>query len=433
MKGLRIVPSYLEGKINIPPSKSISHRAIIGAGLSEGKSVIHNVIISEDIMATLEGMKALGMEIVDISDDNIDGNKKLILKGTNHIGIKKEMINCKESGSTLRFLLPIATLGDEEVTFVGEGRLIERPLNTYYNIFSDQNIYYTNVKGKLPLTIKGKIKPGIYEVEGDISSQFITGLMFALPLLENNSKILVTKELESRAYVALTIDMLNRFSIDIDNNNYKEFYIRGKQTYKSIEYKVEGDFSQAAFWIVAGILNGSIKCSNINEDSLQGDKIIIDLVKKMGGNIDIENANIIAKNSSTSGITINVSQCPDLVPILAVLGSLSDGITRITNGKRLRIKESDRLSAIATELKKLGADIVELEDGLVIRGKKFLKGGLVDSWNDHRIAMALAIASIKCVEPIYLTNYDAVNKSYPRFWDDFKMLGGKISEWNMGE
>ena len=433
MKGIRIIPSSLNGEVSIPPSKSISHRAIICAGLSEGISNISNIVFSDDITATFKGMEAFGIEVTNISDDYVHGNKKITINGSKELNILNKTIDCKESGSTLRFLIPIACFSGKEVTFLGKGKLVERPLDTYYKIFDKQNIRYNNTDGKLPLTIRGRIKPDVFEIEGNISSQFITGLMFVLPLLSGASRIVVNSKLESKGYVDLTIDVLKRFSVFIENNNYKEFYIKGNQKYESIDYVVEGDFSQAAFWIVAGLLNGGIKCTNIDIDSLQGDKVILDIVKSMGGELKICDNSIKINKSITKGTTIDASQCPDLVPILAVLGSLSVGTTKITNAKRLRIKESDRLKAIATELNKLGADIEELEDGLVIKGKEQLRGGIVDSWNDHRIAMALAIASTRCTAPVYLTSYDSVKKSYPTFWDDFKMLGGNFNEWILGK
>ncbi len=401
MKSVIINPSKLTGEIRIPPSKSISHRAIICGGLSEGPSNIKNIIFSDDIIATLEGMKSFGVKVEGIEED-------------------------PESGSTLRFLIPMAGLLGDEVIFTGRGKLVERPLETYYKIFREQDIEYKNDNGKLPLSVRGTLKPGTFRVKGNISSQFITGLMFVLPLLEGDSRIEITTELESKGYVDLTIEALKKFSIEIENNDYKEFFIRGNQKYINKDYRVEGDFSQAAFWIVAGTIGSSIKCTDLNINSLQGDRVILDIVKEMGGTISADSNIIEISPSRTKGTIIDAAQCPDLVPVLAVLGALSSGITKIINAERLRIKESDRLRAIATELNKLGGDVRELEDGLIIKGKENLKGGVVDSWNDHRIAMALAIASIKCTEPVTITNSDAVKKSYPQFWRDFVKLGGEI-------
>jgi 3-phosphoshikimate 1-carboxyvinyltransferase len=287
--------------------------------------------------------------------------------------------------------------------------------------------------GNLPLNIEGQFKPGNFAIEGNISSQFISGLLFSLPLLDGDSKIIITTNLESKGYVDLTLDMLNRYGIEIINNGYKEFIIKGNQRYKGRDYRVEGDYSQAAFWLVGGILGEEITSRNLNLESLQGDRVIIDIINKMGGTITLDETFIKTIASNTKGIIIDASQCPDLVPVLAVLAALSNGQTKIVNAARVRIKESDRLNAIATELNKLGADVREFDDGLVINGKDSLIGGVVDSWNDHRIAMALAIASIKCKDEIIIKNSEAVKKSYPHFWEDFKKLGGKIDEFNMGK
>lgn len=427
MKCIKIEPNFLRGKLNIPPSKSLCHRAIIGASLTNEESIIHNMIFSEDIVSTCEGMKILGSKI-----DRID-DSSLIIKGNKPLGLNEETIDCSESGSTLRFLIPIALTHYSKVKFVGKGKLVSRPLDTYYKIFEKQNILYSNNKGNLPLTIEGKLKPGTYEIEGNISSQFITGLLFTLPLLDGDSKITITTNLESKGYVDLTLDILKKFDIKIINNKYSEFIIRGNQSYKAIDYRVEGDFSQAAFWLVGGILGEEIICTDLNMESLQADRVILDIINEMGGSLALENSNIKASKSHTKGITVDASQCPDLVPALTVLAALSDGETRIINATRLRIKESDRLKAISSELNKLGADVKETQDGLIINGKESLTGGTVESWNDHRIAMSLAIASIRCKEPVIIRNSDAVKKSYPYFWEDFKKLGGKVNEFELGE
>lgn len=427
MNCVKIKPGKLKGKVNIPPSKSMSHRSIISAALSTLDSNIDNVVFSDDIHATCDAMKNIGAEIEKI------GEGSLKIKGKFPLNLSEEIIDCKESGSTLRFLIPISLLSDTKVIFTGRGKLVSRPLDTYYKIFDEQNINYTNNNGNLPLKIEGKLNPGVFKIEGNISSQFITGLMFTLPLLDGDSKIMIINELESKGYVDLTIEMLNRFGIEIINKNYEEFTIKGNQKYINRDYKVEGDFSQAAFWIVAGILGENIQSNDLNINSLQGDKVIMDLVKQMGGDIEVTNSSVETKVSNTKGITIDASGCPDIVPILTVLAALSEGETKIINAARLRIKESDRLKAISTELNKLGADVKELDDGLIINGKEKLTGGVVDSWNDHRIAMSLAIASIKCTGDITITNSDVVKKSYPHFWEDFKSLGGKIDEFNMGK
>lgn len=433
MNYIEIQPSKLEGEIRIPPSKSLAHRALICAGLSDGISHIHNVEFSDDIIATSEGIKSLGAEVEIYQNDHKYMTHSIRVKGIRTLKPINNKINCNESGSTLRFLIPIFSLTEEEITFTGEGKLVERPLDVYYRIFNEQKIQYSNNRGNLPLTIRGKIRAGEFQVNGSISSQFISGLMFALPLLSKDSIIHMTTDLESKGYVDLTIDMLKRFDIEIQNKNYGQFYIPGNQRYKATEYIVPGDYSQGAFWIVAGILGVNIKCRDLEKDSLQSDKAILDIVNQMDGNLTVSKNSVTTSKSKTKGITIDASQFPDIVPILAVLASLSEGTTRIINAQRLRIKESDRLKAISTELNKLGADIEELADGLLIKGKERLNGGVVESWGDHRIAMALAIASISCKDTVTIQNSNVVTKSYPKFWADFKQLGGNIIERTMGQ
>lgn len=427
MKCVKINPCRLKGDIRIPPSKSLGHRAIICASLCERESVIDNVSYSKDIKATCSGMSKLGALIISSAE-----GRKLKIKGQHSDSKEKVCIDCSESGSTVRFLIPIALIKKRDTVFEGHGKLAYRPLKTYFDIFDEQKIKYEHPEDRvLPLEIDGKLRAGEFNIPGNISSQFISGLMFSLPFLEGDSTINITTNLESVGYIDMTLDMLKRFGIEIENNNYKSFNIKGNQRGKAVNYKVEGDFSQAAFWMSAGLLNGDINCKDLDFSSLQGDKIIVDILEKMGGNISRNSFN--AKKSLTHGIIIDASQCPDLVPILAVVGALSEGTTKIINAARLRIKESDRLKAMATELNKLGADVSELEDGLIINGKKTLKGGIVESWNDHRIAMALGIAALKCEKPVTIRGSQCVSKSYPEFWKDFKKLGGDICEWSMGQ
>jgi len=440
MKSVTIGHFSLNGKIKIPPSKSLCHRAIIAAALSPGECVLHNIGMSLDITATCGIMERLGADIKQFPKGLIiNGNGVLELFNQEtfnnkivHNEIIGNVLQCNESGSTLRFLIPIAMHTGGKIIFKGKGKLIERTLKPYYEIFDKQNIKYTTDNGDLPLTIEGSLKPGIFELRGDVSSQFITGLLYALPLLNGDSKIVVTTKMESIGYIDLTLDVLSKFGVCIENYNYKEFVIKGKQHYKKRDYKVEGDFSQAAFYLAAGVLGGEVQCLNLNMESLQGDKVIVDIIKNMGGNISHGMGILKASKSDLKGSVIDVSQCPDLLPIVAVLGALSEGTTEIINASRARIKESDRIKAIATELNKIGAEVIEREDSLLIHGKPWLKGGVVNSWNDHRIAMAMAIASIRCTEKLTIQDSGAVKKSYPEFYEDFKSLGGEINEWTMG-
>ena len=430
---IKIRPSILNGQIEIPPSKSYSHRAVIGAALAENKnnevSRIDNLLFSVDIITTVEIMKNWGAEIV--RGGNFQGNCLEIIGNNGKIIPAEKYSQCNESGSTIRFLIPLGLTKENELIFDGKGKLIERPLNPYYKIFDKQNIYYKTENGKLPLKVRGKMKAGTYEIDGNISSQFITGLLYALPLLEGDSTLIINKELESKGYIDLTLEILKLSGIEIKNNGYKSFDVKGNQKYRPFNYTVEGDYSQAAFWIVAGIISSNrdneIKCIHINKKSLQGDRKIIEIVEKMGANLEIFDNYIIVRPSKTRGTVIDISQCPDIAPVLAVLGALSEGETHIVNGARLRIKESDRITSIRTELNRIGGNVREKGDSLVIQGMKNFKGGSsLSSWNDHRIAMSLAIASTRCENEIVIEGAESVRKSYPHFWEDFKKMGGNI-------
>lgn len=423
MKAVKITPTLLKGEINIPPSKSLSHRAVIAAALAEGQSVINNIAISEDISATLEGIQALGAYI------KYSGSE-LLINGNPAPHSENVLIDCRESGSTLRFLMPIGLLSEGAITYAGRGNLGKRPLDPYLEIFKSHNIYYSSPI--LPMKVHGKLKPGSFSLKGSISSQFITGLMFALPLLDGDSEIFITDTLESRSYVDLTIEVLNSFGVHIENNKYKSFFIKGNQKYIANEYTIEGDYSQAAFWLAAGALNGNVVCKGLRHNSAQGDKAFIDIFKAAGAQFAFHDGAVSAAASGLKAFQVDVSQCPDIAPILAVAAALSQGTSRITGAARLRIKECDRLKAIAAELAKLGADVVEGSDSLTIRGRGHLRGGEVDSWGDHRIAMAMSVAALRCDGPVVVRGSDAVNKSYPDFYKDFAMLGGNVHEFDLG-
>ena len=431
MLEINIKPGSLKGKVEISPSKSLAHRYIIEASLGEEEVIVSNLQKSKDIEATIEVMSNLGVEFKVLKDD--EGAMTLRIKGQGtSFKVRGKEFNCNESGSTLRFLIPLLLLIDDEVLVTGKGKLKERPLDVYYDILKDQGIEYSNNRDRLPLKLpkeRKKLTSGTFKIRGDISSQFITGLMYALPLLKGDSRLEMTTELESKPYVDLTMKALRDFGIEIENKDYKIFEIAGSQKYKGDSYKVEGDFSQLAFFAVAGLIGKyPITVTGLDKNSLQGDKEIINIVKRMKGRIEEVAEGYTFYPSLTEGTVIDIKECPDLVPALSVLASLSKGETRIINGERLKIKESNRLESTSKELIKLGADIDILEDSLVIRGVEELKGGRVDSWNDHRVAMSLGVASARAKNDIILTGAESVSKSYPRFWEDFKKLGGIISE-----
>lgn len=428
---IKISPRYLGGEVRIPPSKSMAHRYIIGAALSDQEVTIKNIEASKDIEATLQVMHNLGVDYYRAAEE--DGTLSLVINGRGrNFKLRNKDFNCNESGSTLRFLVPLLLLFNEEVIVEGKGKLGERPLDVYYDIMKEQGIEYRNDEGKLPLILEGcrkNLRPGHFKVRGDISSQFITGLMFALPLLDGDSVIEMTTTLESRPYVDLTMKALADFDIKIENEDYRIFRISGNQKYSSGIYEVEGDYSQLAFFAVAGAIGKKeIRCVGLDRNSLQGDKVIIDIMKEMEADIEEITGGYLIRPSKTRGTVIDIKECPDLVPALSVLASLSEGETRIINGERLKIKESNRLESTSRELMKMGADITIGEDSLTIRGVEGFKGAEVDSWNDHRVAMSLGIASQRADDEMVLTGAGSVAKSYPRFWEDFVKLGGEIIE-----
>ena len=417
---VRIKPGLLKGDLIVPPSKSLSHRAIIAAGLAKGKSIISNVLFSKDILATISAIEALGAKVEKLKDS-------LIVEGSGKLKRINDVIDSNESGSTVRFMIPIALTVDEPITFVGKNNLVNRPLDAFLNIFDEQNIKYEKGDNTyLPLKVYNGIKPGIFKIKGDISSQFITGLLYALPLLDGDSKIIITSNLESKGYIDLTIDMLKNFKIEIINNDYKEFIIKGNQEYKPFNYQVEGDYSQSAFFLVADILGSDINLLAMNPNSHQGDMKIIDDIKAFGGNISFENNILKAYKTETFGTTIDFSQSPDLGPALAVLASISKGKTEFINAGRLRIKECDRISCVKNELEKLGAKIKEYPSSMEFEGINEFNGGILDSHNDHRLRMSFAVLATIAKDDIIIKNAECVSKSFPNFFEVFESLGGKI-------
>lgn len=401
---ITITPRKLSGSLEVPPSKSMAHRLLICASLASGRSVVDNLSLSEDISATIGAMRALGSSIgVSKATATCDGSAIFHTE-------KALNIDCRESGSTIRFLIPVALAGGMTCTFTGSGRLMERPLEPYFELCGQDGITVKKENGAV--TFDGKLRGGTYRLAGNISSQFITGLLFALPLVRADSRILLTTPLESAGYVDMTIQALAAFGIEIENADNAEFRIRGGQRYQPHNCAVEGDYSQAAFFFVANALGSRVALTGLREDSLQGDREILPIIKKMG--------------TPLAGMEIDVSQIPDLVPVLAVLATQAEGVTRLTNAKRLRIKESDRLHTTTQELRKLGAEIVEHEDELIITGKTNLTGGVTCAHNDHRIAMALAIAATACSGAVTIQGAECVRKSYGNFWEDYQRLGGCI-------
>lgn len=412
-------PSIPSGTLHIPPSKSMSHRAILCAALAKGTSVISNVAYSHDIMATIDGMRALGAEI------KMDEDRVIITGIQDFDHLSQEEIFCCESGSTLRFFIPIFSLCNAPVTFTGKGRLLQRPQKVYADIFHEQGL--TFIQDETGIHIKECLKAQEYTIQGDVSSQFISGLLFALPLLNKDSLIHIVPPYESRSYVDLTLQMMELYGVHAYYRDDSTLCIPGNQRYKAQDYTIEGDYSQLAFFAVLAAIQGDLDILGVHHDSRQGDKQIIEILQSFGADIEkIEHGYRVHKRI-LHACDINLENCPDLGPILCVLAMYAQGTTRIYNAGRLRIKESDRIAAMEEELKKFGVDISSTDTEI------FIHGGLntactqvLQGHNDHRIVMALSVAAMCSPSSCEIEEAQAVNKSYPAFFDDVHLIQGKV-------
>ena len=418
MSDVKFSPFVPNGTVNVPPSKSDVHRAIICAAMANGVSRISPVALSNDIKATIGCIKALGA-------DAVLENNVLTVDGTNMYKNKTALLDCGESGSTLRFFIPIAAVGNVNATFVGKGKLPQRPIGIFTEALPKAGTV-CKTEGGLPLEIKGQLKSGIFEIPGNVSSQFITGLLLALPILEGDSEIVLTSPLESVGYIAMTIRTMKQFGVNIDTTE-KGWHIKGGQTYKSCNYTTDGDWSQAAFFMVLGAIGGKVTVKGVAKDSTQGDKKCAEILARFGAKVTQLDNEVTVEKGELKAITIDASQIPDLVPVLSVCAAFAEGTTKIINAERLRIKECDRLKATAELLNNLGGKVKELSDGLEITGVSSLKGGNVNGYNDHRIVMSAAVCAARSDGDITATFAMSINKSYPDFYIDYNSIGGKAN------
>ncbi len=411
------MPSALQGSVTVPPSKSAAHRNIILAALCDKVSVISPACHSSDIDATLNCVTALGAKVLEKDGAfYIEGIDKKAIAG------KKVTLNCFESGSTLRFMIPVAAALSVNATFIGEGRLPERPITPLTDILKNMGVECSG--DHLPLTINGRLEKGEYNISGDISSQYLTGLLFASVLTGGKPRL--TTKLLSKGYVDLTIDILKTFGVETTEEN-GVYTLKGDL--KSGNYQIEGDWSQACFFLAAGAVGGEIEIKGLNLNSKQGDKEGLELFRKLGADIVIKENSVLVKKGVAleKNLEIDASQIPDMVPSLAVAAALFDGKVRIFGAERLRLKESDRIKAVASGLKALGVKVNELPDGMEIFGKSTLSKGTVLGVNDHRIVMAFSVLAAFSKEETEITDCFSINKSYPSFFEDFKALGGNFS------
>ncbi len=410
-----VSPRSLSGTVSAPPSKSIAHRALICAALAQGESHIYPVDHSKDMDATIGALRAMGANI-------IRKGKHVTVHGIEK-SREKALIDCIESGSTVRFMIPVAAALGIECCFSGSGRLPERPLTPFYEMFPCKGVSLDS--DKLPMNISGTLSSGEFTLRGDISSQFITGLLFALPLLDGDSTIRLTTKLESAPYIDLTLDVLKSFVIEVEvlSDGYA---ISGGQQYRAQDYTVEGDYSNGAFWLTCAALGNDVKVSALSTASLQGDRKILSALEQLGAQFTEKDGVYHSISPVCRPAVIDGTDIPDIIPILCVAACAANGTTVITGTRRLKIKESDRAAAMVDCLTRLGAEIREEQDRLVICGGKPLHGASVSGYNDHRIVMSMAIASCLTDGDVTIDGIEAVKKSYPGFFDDFTSLGGAV-------
>lgn len=429
--------AFSGGAVTLPPSKSAAHRALLCAALSKGTCKVTPIDDSRDMEATLNAIKALGCNA------DFDRSGKCVSFGPGLGAAQNGEIDCLESGSTLRFLIPIAAALGGTWRFTGSGRLPQRPMGVYEELLPAHGVAFCKLSSpdSLPLELSGKLTAGRFQLPGNISSQFVTGLLFALPLLEGESEISLTTALESRGYVDLTLAVLKDFGIEV-RPTASGWKVPGGQAYRAREYTVEGDWSQAAFFLCMAALSPEGKevlLHGLAADSRQGDKACVSLFEGFGLKTEWQGAVLKAWNPNAHepfgglrGQTIDASQIPDMVPALAVCAALSEGETKITGAGRLRLKESDRLSAIEHAVNLLGGRCVSDADSLTIQGVPAFTGGIVPGENDHRIVMSLAAAALRCQGGIKVTDEHSIQKSYPGFFTDFEQLGGSAHVIHMG-
>ena len=411
------------GSITAPPSKSMAHRAVLCAALATGSSHITNLEFSKDISATLAAAGQLCARVT-------TGPADAVVEGLGRFAPLTAPVDCCESGSTLRFLIPIASLTGQEVTFTGRGRLMERPQSVYETLYREQDLRFE--QNSAGLTVEGALTPGEYRLAGNVSSQFISGLLFALPLLEGDSALTITPPFESRSYVDLTTDAMQKFGVKVSVRARKDgsatYKVAAPQHYAAADMDVEGDYSQAAFLAVLGSTVGGITITGLPSGSHQGDRVILDILKQCGAKFERSGSHVTFHRSLLKAVEIDLADCPDLGPVLIALGCFCSGTTIIRNAGRLRIKECDRIAAMQEELAKMGGTVKADGDTLTIEGCALHKPTApLNGHNDHRIVMAMAVAALAAGQPAVIEGANAVNKSWPDFFEVIKGLGAHVT------
>ena len=411
-----ILPGARTGEVHIPASKSQAHRMLLCAAMGENEVTLRCRGLSKDILATVACLKALGASV------DAEG-EVLHLRPVSAPPPGLCLLPCGESGSTLRFLLPLVGALGASAVFEREGRLPERPIEPLGRELCRNGMDIRNDGARL--SCSGQLRPGAFSLPGNISSQYISALLMTLPLLEGESTLRIEGALESAAYVAMTEEVLRLGGVRTEKTGYGYRIPGGQRCRFAPELSVEGDYSNAAFFLCAGALSErGIRVTGLDPQSRQGDRAIVPLLEEMGAQVASDGSSVTVKRDALHGITIDASPIPDLIPVLSVVAAAASGETRVIHAQRLRLKESDRLHSTTQMLRALGAEAEELPDGLVIRGGRTLAGGTVDACGDHRIAMSAAVAGGICRGAVTICGSECVQKSYPDFWTDFQQLKG---------
>ena len=414
-------PARIGGTVSAPPSKSMAHRAVLCSALAKGTSHIENLEFSKDISATLAAAGQLCARVE-------SGPADVLVEGLGHFRPVFGPVDCCESGSTLRFLIPLASLTGQSITFVGRGRLMERPQSVYETLYREQNLHFEQANGQL--TVAGSLRSGEYTLAGNVSSKFISGLLFALPLLAGDSTLHLIPPVESRSYIEMTRAAQAAFGVTSHWLDDTTLCIPGGQQYHPRDYIVEGDYSQAAFLAVLGAVKGGITLTGLAAETLQGDAAILDILRRCGAKFTRTEAGLVFEQAPLHGVDIDLADCPDLGPVLMVLGLLCEGTTVIRNAERLRIKESDRIAAMEAELRACGG-VLSSEGGttITVQGCKpqlHAPEAPLSGHNDHRVVMSLTVLALAADIPLAINEAEAVQKSWPHFFDALKPLGVEV-------
>lgn len=411
----------LDGEVSVPPSKSYTHRAIIISSLAKGTSTIENPLISHDTEASLDACRKIGAEI------EVRREELRITGVSGELKTPRELIDVKNSGTTLRIMTPVASLCEGTVALTGDASIQKRPMQPLLDALEHLGVKTTSTEGRAPLTVQGPMKGGMCRIRGDISSQFISGLLIAAPLAKKETTISVTTPLKSRPYLDLTCDLMEKFGVSCIRED-KTFRVSGNQIYNSIDYTIEADYSSAALILAAAAITDSeVVIPNLKLDSKQGDRKIIDVLRMMGVHVKTSRDSVLVSGTGElEGLETDLGDNPDLVPPVAVLGALAHGKTIIKNIAHLRYKESDRLKAMTAELSKMGAKIKEGADHLEIHGVKELRGGMLHGHQDHRIVMSLAVAALRAKGETKIDTADSIPVSFPNYLGVMKTLGADI-------